>query len=388
VKPGTRFTRSEDALHAAAAQLAGSDDFGPPDYLEGLRVLLQALDEQAGLSDLGRRAAWQQLVGDLAGRAFSETGWQAHPQHTSVRIERPLFIIGLPRTGTTALQALLAADPRHQALELWLGESPMPRPPRTRWPDEPQFQRCDATHRAQYEAAPELLAMHEMHADKADECWHLLHQSFASVTYECTARIPSYSRWWASCDMRAAYVRYRRNLQLIGSTSPDARWVLKDASHLFAVDALLQSFPDACIVQTHRDPVKLIPSVCSLNAGFRRGLETRPDDAALGREQLELWARGIERSIDARSRHASAQFLDVHFQELLADPVATAERILVHFGATPGPAERAALRAWHADHAAGRHGAHAYSAEQFGLSETAIRERFADYVETFGVVPG
>jgi Sulfotransferase family len=261
----------------------------------------------------------------------------------------------------------------------------MPRPPRDAWASEPRFQRCDQALRAQYAAAPELRGMHEMSAETADECWRLLHQNFASVTFECTARVPGYSRWCAGANLRPAYARYRRNLQLIGADAGARRWVLKDASHLFALDDLVEQFPDACLVQTHRDPLRVIPSVCSLNAGFRRGLERTPDDAALGREQLELWERGIGRTLEFRRRRPDVRCLDVHFAELAADPVGTAQRVLAECG-LESAGERE-LRDWSSANPQGRHGGHRYSAEQFALDPGELRERFADYVATFGVEP-
>jgi hypothetical protein len=377
------FTSSEPALHEAAAALAGSADFGADDYREGLRALLRSYDEEARLSGPGRFAVWTQLVNDLAGRAHSEQGWRRRPDHAGVPIARPVFILGLPRTGTSALHQLLLRHPGTQGLELWLAQSPGPRPPRDAWGGDPRFRRCDAALRAQYAAAPELRGIHEMSADSADECWRLLHQSFASVTFECTARVPGYSRWLASADLGPAYARYRRNLQLIGADARERRWVLKDASHLFAPEALLEQFPDACIVQTHRDPLRVIPSVCSLNAGFRRGLEQAPDDAALGREQLELWARGLARTLVFRRRRPDVRCIDVQFRELAADPVGSARRILGACGLEIDDDRE--LRAWASQNPIGRHGGHRYSAEQFGLDPGELSERFGDYVASFGV---
>jgi hypothetical protein len=379
------FAASEDALHAEAARLAGAADFGADEYRPGLRALLRSDDEDARLSELGRAAARLQLVTDLAGRAFSELGWRARPDHAAVPIERPIFILGLPRTGTSALHQLLLRHPDTQGLEPWLAQAPMPRPLREAWSGEPRYQRCDAALRAQYAAAPELAALHEMSADVPDECWRLLHQSFASVTFECTARVTGYARWLASTDFRPAYARYRRNLQLIGADAGPRRWVLKDASHLFAPEALIDSFPDACLVQTHRDPLRSIPSVCSLNAGFRQGLEQWADDAALGREQLALWERGLLRTLEFRRRRPELRWLDVPFAELSADPVGTARRVLEACDLEPGDVRE--LESWARANPRGRHGGHHYAAERFALDPAELRERFADYVASFGIAP-
>jgi hypothetical protein len=379
------FAAAEEALYAAAAALAQSADFGPEEHREGLRALLRSYDEDAALSEAGRFAVWTQLVDDLAGRAFSERGWRSRPDHAAVRIERPIFIVGLPRTGTTAVQQLLLRHPGTQGLELWLAQAPRPRPPRETWASDPLFGRCDAALRAQYAAAPELRGLHEMSADAADECWRLLHQSFASVTFECTARVTGYARWLAGADFAPAYARYRRNLQLIGADAGASRWVLKDASHLFAPAALIEQFPDACLVQTHRDPSSAIPSVCSLNAGFRRGLERAPDAAALGREQLALWERGLERMLAFRRSRPGLRCVDVQFRELAADPAGTARRVLAELGLDLDDDRE--LRAWAGANPRGRHGGHRYSAAQFGLDAGELRERFADYAASYAVEP-
>jgi len=226
-----------------------------------------------------------------------------------------------------------------------------------------------------------------MNADEVDECWHVFHQSFASVTFECTASVPSYSRWWAAHDMRAAYRRHRDNLRLIGHGSDERRWVLKDPSHLFAMNALLEVYPDACVVLTHRHPVKLIPSVCSLNARFRAGLDNAPDPKAQGREQLELWARGIDRTMEARRGRDPARFFDMDFREFVENPMAMARRIYDYFGFELTPRAERRLIDWQSANPQGRHGAHNYTLEEFGLSATAIEDRFAAYLEAHRVTP-
>ena len=183
------------------------------------------------------------LRGALTARLFSEAGWQAYPEHAQVRIDRPLFVTGLPRTGTTALHRLLAADPAHQGLELWLAEAPQPRPPRATWADNPVFQYIQAGCERHHVEHPEFMGVHYMAADQVEECWQLLRQSMRSVSWECLAHLPSYSAWLRGQDWTGAYRRHRRNLQLIGLRTTDRRWVLKNPSHLFALDALLAGLP-------------------------------------------------------------------------------------------------------------------------------------------------
>jgi len=379
------FPDLSDALHEAAIRTTGFEDFGDDEYREGFAVLMHALEEEADLSPMGRAVAAHMTVNALASRLHAERGWRDHSACLDAGIEGPLVIVGLPRTGTTALHHLLAHDPANQGLELWLGEFPMVRPPRAQWEKNDHFIRCRDTLAAQFDANPDLIAAHEMNADEVDECWHVFRQSFASVTFECTATVPSYSAWWSEHDMLAAYQRHRDNLKLIGHGSMEKRWVLKDPSHLFAMEALFDVYPGACVVLTHRHPVKLIPSVCSLNSRFRAGMDNTPDPVAHGREQLELWGRGIDRTMEARRSRDAARFFDMDFRDFVADPVAMVRRIYDHFGFELTPAVEQRLIDWQTANPQGKHGAHHYTLEEYGLSANAIEERFAAYLEEFQV---
>ena len=257
----------------------------------------------------------------------------------------------------------------------------MPRPAREDWPEQPGFVRTAAMLEAQHAAAPEMRAIHEMAPDQPDECWNLLRQTFTSVTFECLFAVTTYSRWWGMSDMTAAYARWADNLRLIGMNERERRWILKDPSHLFAPEALHAALPDATIVMTHRDPAKSIPSVCSLNATARRGNDRAYDAAKLGREQQELWARGIDRLIAARGR-CRDRFVDVHFHELAEDPLAVLRPIGERAGSELTPTDERAARDWLSANPARPH---RYEASEFGLSDEAIRDRYSEYVEHFGV---
>jgi len=178
-------------------------------------------------------------------RLLSEAGWQAHPGYAEVAVRRPVFVTGLPRTGTTALHRMLVADPAHQGLELWLAEAPRPRPPRPAWAGDPVFQHIQAACARHHVEHPEFMGVHYIAADQVEECWQLLRQSMRSVSFERLAHLPGYSAWLRDQDWGGAYRRHRRNLQLIGLNDAGRRWVLKNPSHLFALDALLQVYPDA-----------------------------------------------------------------------------------------------------------------------------------------------
>ncbi|WP_419917987.1 sulfotransferase family protein [Candidatus Poriferisocius sp.] len=371
-------------VHAAAIERTGLEDFGSRDYWQGLNVLVESLEIEAAMTATGRHAITEIIIQALMGRLRAEAGLKARPEAASSTIARPLVIVGLPRTGTTALHQLMAASPHFQGLELWLAEMPRPRPPRDQWDRIGDYTACRAKTDAIAEMDPERAAIHMQSAELVDECWNLLRQSFASVTFECLFRIPTYSAWWAACDMGPAYAQHRRSIGLIGVDEPDTCWLLKDPSHLFAPEALFAAYPDANVVMTHRDPLKAVASVCSLTAVSRRGFEQHPDGIAHGREQTELWARGIDRMLAARAGRKD-RFHDLHFSDFQADPLGSVAAICDRFGYPFDTAAERRMARWAADHPRGEHGVHDYSPESYGLRAEDLNERFARYIETCGV---
>jgi Sulfotransferase family len=365
-------------LHESASRITGLTDFGVDDYSDGLTVLLESYARDAGLTPLGRKVARAGLRGALAARLVAEAGWAAHPECIGVPIERPIFVTGLPRSGTTALHRLLTADPAHQGLELWLAEVPQPRPPRDSWAANPVFQRIQAGYARHHVAHPEFMGVHFIAADTVEECWQLLRQTMRSVAFECLAHLPTYSAWLAGQDWTGPYLRHRRLLQLIGLPDAGRRWVLKNPSHLFALDALLAAYPDALIVQTHREPNVVIGSMCSLAAQATEGWSATFLDKIIGADQLDLWARGLREFAAARAHYDPAQFFDVDYADFTADPVGTVESVYARFGLPYSGAAADAVRGLHAEAAAGAaRPAHRYALADFGLTAGQVDERFA-----------
>jgi hypothetical protein len=377
---GTDRIGTAGDLHAAATRLTRLADFGTDDYRDGLDVLLESYDREAGLTPSGVKVTRALLRGALTARLLSEAAWARYPQHADVAIERPVFVTGLPRTGTTALHRLLVADPAHQGLELWLTEVPQPRPPRDTWAADPVFAMIQAGVQRHQVSHPEFMGVHFMAADQVEECWQLLRQSMRSISFECLAHVPGYSAWLSRQDWTGAYQRHRRNLQLIGLNDPGRRWVLKNPSHLFALDALLRTYPDALVIQTHRPPRTAIASVCSLAAQATGGWSTTFQGAVIGQDQLETWARGLDDFTAARARHDPAQFCDVDYGDFAADPVGTVESVYASFGLTlSGPAADA-MRRLLAGSADGDRPGHRYSLSDYGLTGEQVDERFAGYL--------
>lgn len=372
-------------LHASATKITGLDDFGDDRYREGLAVLLESYAADAALTPLGNAVKRAFLRGALVARLLSEAAWKQHPEHADVPIERPIFVTGLPRTGTTALHRLLTADPAHQGLQMWLTEVPQPRPPRETWDADPLYQRLQTAFAQHHIEHPEFMGLHHMSADQVEECWQLLRQSMESISFESLAHLPRYSAWLAGRDWRAAYRRHRRNLQLIGLPDAGKRWVLKNPSHLFALDALFAAYPDALVIQTHRAPRTAMASVCSLARAATDGWSTRFTGDVVGSDQLDLWSRGLDRFRADRAKYDPAQFCDVEYADFVADPIGTAERVYEHFALDLTDHARTAMATLHAESRTGdRKPAHRYALDDFGLTPEQVDERFTDYLASHG----
>src|ERR1700751_6073234 len=325
-----------DELHASATKLTGLDDFGVDDdnYREALGVLLDSYQRDAGLTPLGSKMNRFFLRGALVARLLSEAAWKQYPQHADVVIERPIFVTGLVRTGTTALHRLLGADPTHQGLHLWLAEFPQPRPPRETWDANPFYRQLDDQFTRHHNENPDYTGLHFMAAYELEECWQLLRQSLHSLSYETLPHLPGYSQWLSQQDWTPSYQRHRKNLQLIGLNDADKRWVLKNPSHLFALDALMKTYPDALVIQTHRPVETIMASMCSLAQHTADGWSTPFAGAQIGADGMETGPRGLERCHPPRAKCDSAQFSHVDARVLIADPLGTVAGISRHFGLT------------------------------------------------------
>ena len=340
-------------------------------------MLLESYQRDADLTEFGSKMQRFFVRNALVARLVSEAAFKQYPQHADVPIERPIFVTGLPRTGTTAIHRLLTADPRHQGLELWLAEFPQPRPPRETWSQNPVFQQLDAQFSKAHEENPDYTGLHYMTADEVEECWQLLRQSLHSVSYETLAHMPTYSQWLAQQDWTKPYQRHRRNLQLIGLNDPEKRWVLKNPSHLFALDALFATYPDALVVQCHRPGGDHHGLDVLTGAAHHRGLV----EQLLGKRDrrglpgdLVAWAGAVQcRTGQARPGPVlRRRLLRVH-----QGSGRCRRGHLPHFGIDFTDAARHAIADSHAESQKGpRAPKHTYSLADYGLTDEQVKERF------------
>lgn len=371
---------SMEDLHAEATSRTGLTDFGHPGYRDALAVLLESYERDAGLSASGVERVRAMLVTVLVTRLRLRQARRAWPESADVAIRRPIFVTGLPRTGTTALHRLLCIDPRSQGLEHWLTEAPQPRPPHETWETNADHRRTAEEIGARNKQAPAMKGIHFMSADLVEECWRAERLSMLSIAFQNTAHLPSYAAWLARQDMGPAYAVHREMLQVIGANDPDRRWVLKSPSHLFGLDALMATYPDALVIQLHRDPRTVIASVCSLNHRASAGTSTVYTPDVVGRDLLDLWSRGARTFAEERRAHDPAQFVDVVYEDFVSDAPGVVANIYDKFGLHLNDKVRAAVAASHDESKAGdRRPVHAYSLSDFGLTGRDVDQAFAGY---------
>jgi Sulfotransferase family len=385
--PPKKFRTAFDQLHELVAAETGSTSFGPADYVPGLKVLLQSMDYDPHFSESGRRSAWRQVVDVLAGRVHAiqsmkdNAGFDAHP------IASPVVITGVPRTGTTALHRLLAVDPRFQGMQTWLLDSPMPRPPIETWPSYPEFQKSAAVIEARHSAAPRSRAVHYMAAEEVHECCMVLRQGFVSNLWSCGWSAPTYDAWWQCQSEEPAYRHYYRCVQLIGSNEPQRRWLLKNPGHIDNLDLLFAIFPDAKVIQTHRDPAQAMPSLVSLLMNLHPIMEVgRTQQRAenmLARE-VAKWSSAVRKAENARERYPG-QVLDVLHADFHREPMATLERLYTFFGMEIPNNIRAGLARRIEQKPELARGVHRYNITDYGMTEEEVREPFREYIERYGL---
>lgn len=378
----------EDALLAEARRNTGLSDFGGEGFREGLRVFLRAVEAEAQLHFVGRALTRGDVLNLLENRLHMADWCRRYPEIDAVQIEKPLFIMGLPRTGTSILHELLAQDPANRVPLHWEVRTPCPPPEMVSFESDPRIERAHRAIRLWTEIVPEYDAMHELGGALPVECIFLTQHEFRSEQLAGTHQVPSYAAWLAGADQRPAYAFHKRMLQLLQWRCARERWVLKAPSHLTALDALISVYPDARIVWTHRDPLQVMGSVASIlfaTAWVR-------SDAVDG-DRVLSWFDGATCAalLDNATRLRDsgivpqAQCADLLYQDLVRDPLAAIRALYAGFDMPLRPQAEARMRAYLAARPKDKHGAHRYSFESTGRDRASERQRFAAYQARFGV---
>jgi hypothetical protein len=399
---GNRFGASKSsvrlcdtALIDQASCLEGLADFGDESFRPGLRALLSAIDSEARLTPVGRWITRKRLLGALRNRLRAEKLFRDHPEILDLRIRPPIVITGVQRSGTTLLHRLLAADPDTRTLLAWEALNPAPfqtarkkdrdLEKRSRERRDPRIRIARLSQRALAFMAPDFFAVHPVEAEAPEEDVLLLDYSFLSTVPEATLRVPSFSRWLEAQDVLPAYRYLKKLLQLLQWQRPGKHWVLKSPHHLEYLDCLFTVFPEAKIVQTHRDPAVTQASFCSMIAHGRGVFSDAVDPREIGREWLRKVGRLVKRAWEARRRWGEDRFLDVYYRDLMRNPMEQIERVYDFSGISLLPETRGRIERARGINVRYKYGIHNYRLEDFGLSRDMVAAEYSEYRERFDV---
>lgn len=379
------FSLDPNDLVAAARTASGLDDLGPPTYWDGLVALTDALESQAQLNALGRMGLRTLLVNTLAARA-RVFAWRAeHPEATEVPVAPPLMICGLPRTGTTLLSHLFAADPANRTLRHFEASDPAPPPVPGQEATDPRMAKAEKELANLDRIAPGFQSMHPMDPDGATEVVVIHVQEMTSVQVETQAFIPSYAAWIDAQDLHAVYEYERQVLQVLQHGYDVARWNLKTPAYLLGLDVLFDTYPDAGMVWTHRDPAAVVASVASLNTALHRVSSDHVDREAVARHWCERLGVMVDRAMAWLDAHPDAHLTHLDYRDLVGDPVGSVARVYADLGHELDDDARTHVSAWMDTHPQDLHGRHVYDIADFGLTPEQVRERFAAYCDRFDV---
>jgi hypothetical protein len=389
-KNGFSFVRLDETtlLNKARAQ-TGLDDFGDDSFREALRVLLRSYETDAQLSFVGRICVHGDLVRLLTNRLRLIADRRRHPAIAAEVIRRPLFITGLPRSGTTFLHALLAQDPAHRAPQVWEVMHPSPPPEQASYATDPRITTTAKQLKWLDFLMPDFKKVHLIGARLPQECIAITSHDFRSYSFETMSAVHSYRVWHDSQDKRPEYEFHRHFLQHLQWRCPGQRWVLKAPGHLLALEALLQVYPDAGIVLTHRDPLKVLASCASFTEVLRNGFSDRVDKVSMARQVEQRWTEGAGLAVKYRQAQGNThrQLFDVHYVELVRDPMSMVRRIYEFFDLELSPAAETAMEQFLLANPKNKGGVHRYSLEEFGLNPETERRRFQFYLDFFGIEP-
>jgi hypothetical protein len=377
-----------DRFGEQATAATGLDDFGEDSWREGLQRLLASIEAEAELNDLGRTILEGDIATQLAIRLGIVEEARVHPEIRRADVVPPIVIVGQGRTGTTILYDLLAQDPQTRVPLTWEVAQPIPPPETATYATDERIAANEASAAMVDLVIPGFRAMHPMGPLLAQECIAMTGSNFHSMIYSVQYRIPEYTRWLLDdADMASTYRWHRQFLQHLQSRHPAMRWVLKSPGHIWCLPALLAEYPDALLVQTHRDPLRVVASVSSLVATLRALTMDNPTISEAAAEWADYILDGLDRSVDARLDGTvdADRVIDVNFDAFMADPFATIGSIYDHLGLELTADAEARMRAFLADHTQDKYGTHRYKFADTGLDEGEMRERARRYQEHFGV---
>jgi hypothetical protein len=379
----------QKSLLKRASELTGLEDTGEQSFPEPLAVLLQSIETDARLNLIGRICFRSDILRMLCNRVRLQQERKSHPQISEQIIRAPLFITGLPRTGSTLLHALLAQDPQSRAPQVWEVMHPSPPPERVSYKHDPRVYKTARELKWLDIIMPGFKSAHMIDARLPQECIAITGHSFISYLFESMYFVYSYRAWHENQDKGPAYEYHKQFLQHLQWRAPGTHWVLKAPSHLFALETLLQVYPDARIVLTHRDPLAVLPSCASFTQLLRGAFTNTIDKRKLGAEIAQHWQKGSRIAVEFCRRKGGRpeEVLNIFYNDLVRHPLAVVRSIYTHFDMKLTPEAEAAMQSFLAQNPQNNHGVHRYTLGEFGFDPETERHRFASYTGFFGIEP-
>jgi len=380
----------DSILNEASERAGGVTDLGPLPFVDPLELVLDSLETEGRLNVIGRMIARERMIGHATNRLGYVNDRKRFPSISNEAITTPVFIIGMPRTGTTILHDILAQDPANRAPLTWEVMFPSPPPEAGMFTTDPRIAACAATFPSVELQIPAFKAMHPMGAELTQECVTMMGEAMCTPLFHNQFRVPAYQDWVDDdADWSHVYAMHRQQLQHLQWHNRRDRWVLKTGAHLWGLDRLLETYPDARIVFTHRDPVKSMTSYASLTT-LVRSMGSDDVDAI---EVADDWTRRLctvlLRGIHVRQarEYPNAVFYDMYFTDFIRDQFATVARIYDAFDLPMSDVGAERMRDYIADNPPGKHGIHRYAPDEFGVVPERVREEFAEYITHFGLEP-
>jgi hypothetical protein len=372
-----------DELIEAACKATGLTRFDHESFREGLGILLADFNRNDS-GDAAVQRLRAQVMLSLCNRLKTTAYLDAHPELRCRPIERPVFVMGIPRTGTTLLSNLLAADPRHRSPLTWEIDDPVPPSTAATLYTDPRALERLAAEKAMLAARPEAGKYYRISAIYPNEDAFIMANDFKTLMWESRGILPTYREWIFSTDWTSAYEYHKQFLQVLQSEAPGT-WSLKLPSHALNVPTLLKTYPDARLIWTHRDPLTAVGSLCSLISLGHQGFLGRVDYRWLGENYPWQAEQHANRLMDARDQLGEDRIIDVHYADLMRDPIAVMRTLYQALGDEFTPAAEAGMRAWLAENPQDKFGRHEYQLAKFGLTPEMVRPRFARYLSRYDV---
>ena len=377
-------------MEEAQSRAGGLQDLGSGPFIEPLQRFIDSLECDGRLNAIGRLIAKERILGHTVSRLGYVNDRKRFPEIEKQQIVRPVFIIGLPRTGTTILHDILAQDPANRAPMTWETMFPSPPPETATFESDPRIEACAATFPDIDALIPGFKAMHPMGARLSQECVTMMGEAMCTPLFHNQFRVPTYQDWVdQEADFSHVYNFHHQQLQHLQSRHQLDRWVLKTGAHMWGLEHLLATYPDARIVFTHRDPVESMTSYASLTSLVRTMGSDQVDRQEIARDWTARLRRAVTHALDVRDarEYPEAIFYDMHFSDFVSDQFGVVETIYETLGLPMSKQGEARMRAFVDENPKGKHGEHTYTPEEFGVDPNEVRREFRPYIERFGLQP-